>query len=574
MIGLLGLALVALAVTGAIRLGRRLRRDVDDDRDHSLRRIMHVGFLFIALVSAASGLTRVLTLALSPRPMAGASAEDLALGLSLTVVAGPVWVGLWLAARRRLTADPQERHSAAWSTYVVGACTVALIVAFVNLAQVGAWLLAIEEFRASALAGGLVWGATWAGHTWLLERSPVAPTGPLRVLTPLAGSAVGLVALTVGTIGIASYALTQAYRALTGPALVEAATTEQLRQSLVVALLATAVWWWHWLLRALRASRTTAWHVYVLVLGVLGGAVLAVVATTVIGQTGLQWLIGDPAATRAATHFTVAPTAVAVLLVGGTVWWYHDRVLRRGPDPLTGAPLRVYQYMIAGVGLVAATSGVTVLLVAAIQAVGPTPLAAGDPGGGDAAAGLPLTAIGVPLWGVLWRRAQQRVRAGDPADLHGAPRRVYLFATLGVTGLTAAGGLVAVLFVVLRDLLETSLDATIVNELRVALALVISCGAVFTYHWTVVRHDRAIAPATPRPRARRILLVCSDGKALADDVARRTGATVRCLHRLDVQTAEFDPGAVADAILASPYERLVVTIDRDGTVTAIPYDVP
>lgn len=574
MIGLLALAVVAIAIAGAVHIGRRLRSDADDERDRSPRRVLHVLFLFIALISAASGLTRVAGIVLSPRAIAGAGAEDLALGLSLTLVAVPAWVVLWLAARRRLAADPAERRSTAWAAYVVVACTVTLVVAFVNFAQVGAWLVAVEDYRGSALAGGLVWGAAWAGHRWLLERSAVAPTGPWRTLAPLAGSAVGLITLGVGTIGVASYGLTQGYRALVGPALVEIATTEQLRGSLVVAVLAAAVWWWHWLQRALRAARTTAWYVYVLGFGVLGGLLLAVAAATAMGQTVLRWVIGESFTADAATHFDVVPAMAAVLLVGGGAWWYHDSVLRRGSAPISGAPLRSYRYLVAGVGLTAATAGVTVLLVAAIQAVAPAPLAASDAGGGDAlAVGLPLTVVGAPLWGAIWWRVQQRVHDGDLADLQDAPRRVYLFATVGVTGLTAAGALVAVLFVVLRDLLEASLAPTILTELRVALALTIACGAVFAYHWTVVRHDRAAAPVVPVRRARRILLVSSDGRALADDVARRTGATVQCLHRLDVQTSDLDAAAVAEAVLASPYDRLLVTVDQEGTVTAIPYDV-
>lgn len=63
-----------------------------------------------------------------------------------------------------------------------------------------------------------------------------------------------------------------------------------------------------------------------------------------------------------------------------------------------------------------------------------------------------------------------------------------------------------------------------------------------------------------------------DGQQPADRIAAATGATVRTWHRLDVAGGEVDADTVAAAILASPHERLLVTIDDDGTVHAIPYE--
>lgn len=45
---------------------------------------------------------------------------------------------------------------------------------------------------------------------------------------------------------------------------------------------------------------------------------------------------------------------------------------------------------------------------------------------------------------------------------------------------------------------------------------------------------------------------------------------MRTLHRLDVETGPVDADAIADAVAASPHTHLLVTVDGDGTVHAIP----
>ena len=129
-----------------------------------------------------------------------------------------------------------------------------------------------------------------------------------------------------------------------------------------------------------------------------------------------------------------------------------------------------------------------------------------------------------------------------------------------------------ILFVVLRDLLERQLAGTVLHELRVAVALVVVAGGLSAYHWMVLRDDREAQPLRAGEPRRHVLLVSPDGERLAATVAARTGATVQTLRRVDVPTGEFDADAVSEAILASPHTRLLVTVDGDGAVDAIPYE--
>jgi hypothetical protein len=574
---MIALLLIVLLVVAVVAIVLRGRTGAAEERDVSgLRRFLLYLFLLIALFSGASGVTRVCA-ALLPigRRLVDTGPEELALGLSLTVVAIPVWALLWQAVHRRLMRDPDERASLQWSLYLAIATTTALIVALTNLLAVGSWAVGASELDAPSVAAAVVWTTVWGAHLALCLRPTLAPTRTQPTLVVLAGSAVGIVALGLGVDGVVSFGFNQAYRAIANTTLIDTPTTSDLRHSLVLTVLAAAVWWWHWLRRALHGPRSVAWHVYVLLVPVLGGLLVAVGSAATALFTLMQWVIGDPEATRAVVQLSVIPEAVAAMAVGSWVWWYHLTVVGPVAPDQRGEAERIYEYVVAAVGLVAAAVGVATAIVAAIRAVTPARLAATDPVGHDTMAlATTLVVIGVPLWWAFWRRVQHRVRSGDVAELQSSARRSYVFTVLSVAGLTAAVSVVAILFVV-RDLLEGSLDAAVVDDLRVAIALVITAGAVAAYHWTVHNEDRAAWPE-PEPRpARHVLLVSSNGQALADAVAQRTGATVRSLQRLDATPGqEPDADAVIDAIVTSPHERLLITVDQDGAFHAIPYEAP
>lgn len=107
-------------------------------------------------------------------------------------------------------------------------------------------------------------------------------------------------------------------------------------------------------------------------------------------------------------------------------------------------------------------------------------------------------------------------------------------------------------------------------DLRAAIALVLTAGALSAYHWMVHRSDRSRLPVEAPPHPRHILLVSGDGQ-LPGELALRTGATVRALRRLDTEGPGPDIDSVVRAVLASPSERLLVLVDPDGTINAVPY---
>jgi hypothetical protein len=317
-----------------------------------LRRFLQYAFLLAALFAGATGTSRLIATLLPTGAMVVGRTEDLALGLSMTVVALPVWALLWRTVSRQLRADPAEREAPAWALYLVIATTVSLVLSYLSLVGVGRWLTGLEPYEPFALASVPVWAVVWVAHTWWLRPPPLRPTSGLSTLSIVAGAATGLVAMTVGASNVLRYLFGEAYRLVAGPVLVETDATEVLRHGLVMGALAAVVWWWHWLRQGIAAPRQSPWLDYRLV-AMVGGLVTAMIAGGLLFHTVLQWLIGVPEAARAAVHFEPVSGMLAAAVVGAWTWTHHRAMGDGGALQPRSEPVRTYGYVVTGVGLVA-----------------------------------------------------------------------------------------------------------------------------------------------------------------------------------------------------------------------------
>jgi hypothetical protein len=573
-------AVLALIVTVVVRAVRE-RQGVSGATDLSgVRRVVQVGFLLVALVALSVGVARLLTYLYGRQVLAGARTEELALGIALVAVAGPIWGLLCRSVLRAVRDDDTERAALPYAMFLVVALTGSLIVAVVHLIQVGELLTGSERTLPGAPGYAAVGLVVWSGHEWLRRHPRLAPTSPILALSALAGSVVGLVTVAVGAVSVLGHAFEQLYALAAAPPLALGPQEETLLRGLILVAVGAPVWWWHWSRQAELSPRDLAWHTYVLLVPVLGGVVAALVALTWSIHTVLEWYLGDPASFGAPAHFSTVPMLLAVAIVGLGVSWYHRVVLRSGSAPAAAGraePERVQRALLTAVGLVAAGVGVVMAVAAGIQLTVPSPLAETDP---EARRSLLVAAslvlVGAPLWAVSWRHVQLSVRSGSIEEVRSPTRRVQVLGVLVLTALASAVSVAVILYQVLRDLLAGTLGVAIVTELSIALAVVVTAGVIAVYHGTVLWEDRARRADMPREepevRLRRVLLVSPDGNQLAAAVASGTGARVRNLHRTDSPHVDVDPDRVAAALRDVHATEVLVTVDADGEVRVIPYE--
>jgi hypothetical protein len=554
-------SLIPLIVFGAIVYaivkavsGRREQRSAEA-APGSVRRLFVFGTLYGVLHLAAWGLAGLIT-ELSRRD--GQIAEPLA----LTIVSLPV---AFLLARWawRLSQDPAERGFAL-AAYTTITLSTALVSLMVTGFRVGAWLFADAGFSAFALAALVIWSGVWVIH-WLAWKGYEAEIANTHVYL---GATAGLWTAAVSAIVLLTYLFRWLLDA--GTALdLTSYQSDDIARPAIGFVIGAVVLGWYWFANGIRARRDPVWHGYAVLVGVLGGLITAVTGAGIVGYAILQWWIGEPDSASAVRHFEEFLPALAILVGGTAVWAYHRFVVLGETSPERTEVNRVYDYVVAAVGLVTAAVGSVLLLVGLQEALFPP----ADGGRFESSINILLgagtaLAVGGPLWWQAWRRANRYARTEPVQEVSSPTRRTYLFGVLGVAGIVGFGSALTLLVALFNAMFEDGGDQ-IRDDIQVPLAMLLAVGGIATYHWTVARAERSQVEAPVVPKD--VTLVTGD-VTLASMVSDLTGARVRIMHRLDANGDLLDPAAVARAVAADDHQHLLVLTGPHGAVEVIPYE--
>lgn len=581
--GLLSMAMTVAMVVGIVRLASGHQPGTPVDLRETVARGVRLLLLLSVVVMTAEGVAGLIgELRIGGGGDLVRDPTTFARSAAFCIVGAPVLLGLGSWTRRRLRTDPDEVRSGGWGAYLAVATTLALVMAAASGFEVVRWTLGGQAPGTTAVGRVLVWTPVWILHWRLAGQHTTAPGRlPFHLL---AGSAFGLALVGVGSGLLLASALRTLYDgAFLDPMIRPAA--RDLSENAAAALVGAAVWAWHWLMHARRRRDTTGWHGLVLLVGVLGSLITAVVGAARVLHAVLQWTLGDPGDAAAAAHFIALPSALATAVVGTAGWAYHRSVLGgRGPaaGPSRDDVARVHDYLSAAVGLVV-TAVAAAMAVAALfeRAAG----AAVVHRRADVANLLVLAAtlalVGVPVWWRAWGAAE-REAAADPSELSSVPRRVFIFLLLGA-GAAAALVTAVITTVILVEALTTGrLGRITAHRVRIPAAVLLATAAVAGQHVRILRRDRAAepvrAPAAAPVRATFVIPGTDAARRAAAEAVAALGPAARVTVR--VVDGDTGPGPTAAALAAAVeahraedpscrHELLVVAV-TDQPLLALP----
>ncbi len=564
-VGLLPLLVLIGIVVLVVRLASGQDEATGESAGVAVRRIFQYLVMLVTLVLSSVGLAGLFSEATMSAQQITRDTAAVARSISFLVVGLPAFIALAFYTRRRLREDPAEVRSAGWAVYLTLVLFGSLVATVALLITLFGDLLVGDGIDGTVLVNTVIWGTVWAAHWWIAERDGYAPD---LWFEHILGSFVGLATMLVsGAIAVANV-LIVVYDEVFDVAAV-GPSAEQIVRPLVACLVGAVVWVWYWLRAALGDERTILWVAYVLFAGVLSGVVMVVsgIATAVFSV--MEWILADPSGTAAA-HFEIIPAALGVAAVGAATWGYHRFVLDSGPARARTDIDRLYDYLLGAAGLAVTAGGITTLFTYALWAIVGTEITGSDRS--VIAVALTLLAVGAPLWGIYWARAQrERTRHGSD-EAQSTTRRIYLFVVLGVSALVALVSLIVLVYLLVQSILDGTVGAEMLDDMAVPIALLATAGAVAWYHFTVVRHDRAEAPEVVLPTVQDVILVSADGEELASAIAA-ADIRVRTLH---AAAPAVDPASIDDvlAVLSGETHQHVVVVERaeGGGFEVIPLD--
>ena len=244
--------------------------------------------------------------------------------------------------------------------------------------------------------------------------------------------------------------------------------------------------------------------------------------------------------------------ALGSAIVGIGVWWYHARIIRSSDamERERTEMRRVYEYIVSGISLIAAASGLMMVLVAAIESVTPSDVVSTTSSRNTLLVAVTLILTGSPVWWFFWNRIQNHV-AVDGHEQSSPARRIFLLMLFGVSAVASVVSVITGVFVFLDDLLNSQLGGETVRQMRFAIAILVANGAISWYHWSIYRHERTIAVRKPRTE-KLIVLVGPRDPSFAREIQESLGGKVQMWDSYD--------GIVADDEIPWEKEKVIELI--------------
>ncbi|MGC8874514.1 MAG: DUF5671 domain-containing protein [Chloroflexia bacterium] len=493
------------------------------------RQIYLYAMTAVALEVAVWALVDLVSTAFAWRTV-GADAGLLARGLSLTLVALPVFAVHWIPAQRAAFREAEERGSLPRALFLYGVLLVLLVAVvqngvvlldrlFLDAMGLSAEATLFGAYRKPAANGiALVVNALFAAYFATVLRADWKETSPtvlpaVRRLYRYLWAAYTLGLAVAGVQQLLQYLVSLPQVYLGGPV-----RQAWLANGLALIALGVPLWAlaWRTVQRALvhAEEREALLRLGFLYAVSLVGAAIAVPCGAVMLSVLLRRLLGEAISGSEILSQLRVPFSLG--LPAAVVWAFHSRQLRAvletvGEAPRRSALRRLYGYLLSVLGLGATVAGVVVLGTTVVD------LAGGSVVWGGAMRvrlgnGLAILAAGLPVWLAAWVPLQREAAApGDTGDhaRRSLTRKVYLYVAVaaGVLGLMGATG--SLLFLWLRALLGRE-DVPLGQRTSYLLVWLVAFASLLAYHALALKRDGALAWGALAARHARFPVVVLD----------------------------------------------------------------
>jgi hypothetical protein len=324
-------------------------------------------------------------------------------------------------------------------------------------------------------------------------------------------------------------------------------------------LVGTPVWVYSWKIIQESlvdpAEMGSTLRLTILYLLALGGVITVITTAAIAVNAIITWLLGVDWTLRDFVQQLGGPVSIGVPL--GLVWAYYGYWLNRhieavGDNVRQASMKRLYNYILASIGLVVAFIGVATLFGFIIDTITGTGILMNDSTRGTLATSLSSLIVGLPLWLIMWRPMQADAMAAGELGDHARRsliRKAYLYLVIFMAVIGGMGTAVGLVNLLIRAALEGVTGSNFVNELLNFLQLLFLFGVVLMYHLNVLRMDGAsTADALADKQSGYSVLVVDSGKGVVESVRvalLKLGSNVR----VTVTNPDVKPSGEFNAIL-------------------------
>ena len=537
-----------------------------DSTEQPVRLFFQYALAFGLFIIFTVGIAGLLSRILDTANIVNADQSSLASNLAFVVVGGPLLAGIIIWLRKSISQNPSDGHGPVPTLFATLAATISLLVFMTSAIAALHNLINADQFAGVSAAKAIVWGSAWL--IVLKISNSVIPKNDFRIQY-FVGSAItalaSLIALIQVLSGVFSALLLQKMFLVNQPLLL-VSPVNPLEIGLGTLAISGALWFYYWIRNANTIKSDTLWLGYVLIAGVGGSLILAITSLSVSLYQVLVWFFGEPYNQKIAEHFAGIPLSLAVASAGLIFWWYHKSLLPTNSE--RNDIQRTYEYLMAAISLIASAIGISIVIVALIEASTSQAILAGSSAINTLLGAATVIAVAGPIWWHFWNRIQ-KVAKSSPESEHGSPiRRIYLFLLFGVGGVVAIISLITIVYQIFNSLLGSGLGANTLNEMRSAIGILASTGIVAAYHWEIYRHEKDVE-VFKAPVIANILIVGPKNLDLIQTIAQTTGARVSYLQSANSDELTWPVENVVELVNQNKGQDLLILLESTG-VKVIP----
>jgi hypothetical protein len=482
-----------------------------------MKSIRRLYFYLVALISievVVWGLVGLLR-SVVDRTISG-GAEALAQALALILVGVPIFLIHWSWAQRASAREEEEKTASLRAVYLYAILLGTLIpvvqnvLSFVNRALVQSTGLGVERafsaFRNQTLADNLIaigMNLIVAAYFWNVLRGEWATLkdrenfSDVRRLYRYIWMLYGLLMTVFGAQQILRFLFY-----IPGDMLGEMGR-EVVVNGMALLIIGTPVWVYSW--RVIQdsladpAEMGSTLRLGILYLLALGGVITVITTAAMVVNILVSRLLGADWTLQHFVQQLGGPISVGVPL--GMIWAYYGYWLNRHIEAVGDAVRqagmkRLYNYILAFIGLVVSFVGVATLLSFIIDMATRSGILISESMRGMLATSISSLVVGLPLWLLTWRpmqaAAMTKGEMGDHAR-RSVLRKTYLYLALFASVIGGMGTAVALFYQLIRVVLTGDVGSDFVNTLLNLIQLLFLFGVVLVYHLNVLRMDGASA---------------------------------------------------------------------------------
>ena len=538
----------------------------------SIRRLYFYLVTIISIEVVVWGLIGLLRSIVDQTVSGGADA--LALALAYIFVGIPIFLVHWLWAQRVSAKEEEEKEATLRAVFLYAILLGTLIpvvqnfLAFIDRSLVQVTGLgvarAFSSFRNQTLADNLiaiVMNLVVAAYFWNILRGEWATLkdkenfADVRRLYRYIWMLYGLLMTVFGMQQILRYLIY-----IPGDVLGEMGR-EVIVNGTALLVIGTPVWVYSW--RVIQDSLTdpaemgSNLRLGILYILSLGGVITVVTTSSMLVNILVTKLFGADWTTQHFVQQIGGPVSVGVPL--GMIWAYYGHWLNRhieaiGDKVRQAGMKRVYNYILAFIGLVVSFIGVQTLLSFIIDMSTNRSFLNSDAYRSSIATAISLLIVGLPLWLMTWRPMQAEALAvggmGDHAR-RSILRKIYLYLALFASVIGGMASAVALVYQLIRLVLTGDAGSDFVNTLLNTLQLLFLFVVVLIYHLNVLRADGAsMADTLVEKQSAFSVLIVDSGDGVVDSVKAalmKLGAKVQ----VTVTTPDKKPNGDFSAVILS-----------------------